>query len=69
MLIYIPLWRKKFYPLIENDELNEEGVMTILREISVPLGGGRIEVSLLELLPMQCQVNLLDLLEEYQKNR
>jgi hypothetical protein len=60
---------EKVYPLIENDELNEEAVMTILREISVPLGGGRIEVSLLELLPMQCQVNLLDLLEEYQKNR
>ncbi|MGB5592934.1 MAG: DUF3181 family protein [Crocosphaera sp.] len=60
---------EKVYPLIENDELNEEAVMTILRQISVPLGGGRMEVPLLQLLPMQCQVNLLDLLEEYQKNR
>ena len=60
---------EKVYSLLENDELSEEAVIEILRDISVPLGGGRKEVPLIELLPMQCQMNLLDLLEEYQKNR
>ena len=59
---------EKVYPLLENDELSEEAVLAVLRNICVPLGGGRKEVSLLELLPMQCQVNLLDLLENYQKS-
>ncbi|MDJ0598507.1 MAG: DUF3181 family protein [Crocosphaera sp.] len=58
---------EKVYPLLENDELSEDKVIDILREISVSLGGGRKDVPLLELLPMQCQMNLLDLLEEFQK--
>ncbi|MEA5509321.1 DUF3181 family protein [Crocosphaera sp. UHCC 0190] len=60
---------EKVYPLIENEELNEDAIISILRQIKVSLGAGRIEVSLLDLLPMQCQVNLIDLLEDYQKNR
>ncbi|MDJ0730325.1 MAG: DUF3181 family protein [Crocosphaera sp.] len=58
---------EKIYPLLENDELSEDKVIDILRQISVSLGGGRKEVPLLELLPMQCQMNLLDLLEEFPK--
>ena len=56
---------EKVYPMIENDEVSEEAVIDILRQISVSLGGGRKKVPLLELLPMQCQMNLLDLLEEF----
>jgi Protein of unknown function (DUF3181) len=59
---------QKVYSLIEDDELSEDAVIKILRSIPVKLGGGKLEVPLLDLLPMQCQVNLLDLLEEYQKN-
>lgn len=58
---------EKVYPMIENEEVSEEAVIDILRQISVSLGGGRKEVPLLELLPMQCQMNLLDLLEEFLK--
>ncbi|MGK7892486.1 MAG: DUF3181 family protein, partial [Xenococcus sp. (in: cyanobacteria)] len=46
---------EKVYPMIENEEVSEEAVIDILRQISVSLGGGRKEVPLLELLPMQCQ--------------
>ncbi|MDJ0507716.1 MAG: DUF3181 family protein [Crocosphaera sp.] len=60
---------EKVYSLLENDHLTEDTVIDILRDIPVSLGGGRKEVPLIELLPMQCQMNLLDLLEEYQKNR
>jgi Protein of unknown function (DUF3181) len=59
---------EKVYSLLEDDELSEDAVIKILRGIPVKLGGGKLEVPLLDLLPMQCQVNLLDLLEEYQKN-
>lgn len=59
---------QKLYSLLEDDELSEDAVIKILRGIPVKLGGGKLEVPLLDLLPMQCQVNLMDLLEEYQKN-
>jgi hypothetical protein len=59
---------EKVYSLLEDDELSEDAVIKILHGIPVKLGGGKVEVPLLDLLPMQCQVNLLDLLEEYQKN-
>ncbi len=58
---------EKVYPLLENDELSDDKVNEILQQISVPLGGGRKQVPLLELLPMEGQSNLLDLLEEFQK--
>jgi hypothetical protein len=43
--------------------------MSLLREIKVTLGGGHLQVSLADLLPTKCQVDLIDLLEEYQKSR
>ena len=58
---------EKVYPMIENEEVSEDGVIEILRQISVSLGGGRREVPLLELLPLQCQMNLMDILEEFLK--
>lgn len=58
---------EKVYPLLENDELSEDAINDILRNISVSLGGGKKELSLFELLPKQCQTNLLELLEEFQK--
>jgi hypothetical protein len=59
---------EKVFPLIEENQLNESAVMDILREIKVSLGGGHLQVSLADLLPTKCQVNLMDLLEDYQKN-
>lgn len=59
---------EKLYPLLEDNQLGEDAVIGILQGIPVKLGGGKKTLPLLDLLPMQCQVNLLDLLEEYQKN-
>jgi hypothetical protein len=59
---------ERVYPLLEDRSLNEDEVLKVLHGIPVKLGGGKLEVPLVELLPMQCQVNLIDLLEEYQKN-
>jgi hypothetical protein len=59
---------EKIYPLLEDDALTEDAVTAVLRDIPVKLGGGQTELPLSQLLPMQCQVNLVDLLEEYQQD-
>ncbi len=59
---------KKVYTLLEDDALSESEVNQILRDIPVLLGGGKKEVNLLDLLPQNSITNLMDLLEEYQKN-
>jgi Protein of unknown function (DUF3181) len=59
---------EQVYPLLENDSVSEDAVVAILQKIPVKLGGGKKELPLLDLLPMQCQVNLIDLLEEYKQN-
>ncbi len=58
---------ERLYPLMTEDNLSEDQVVQILQSIPVKLGGGKREVPLVDLLPMQCQVNLLDLLEEFQR--
>jgi hypothetical protein len=40
----------------------------VLKQISVKLGGGKLEVPLSDLLPMQSQVHLMDVLEEFQRD-
>src|SRR4028118_257801 len=59
---------ERVYPLLTNNTLEEREVVRILEDIHVQLGGGKRQVSLLDLLPTSCQVNLMDLLEEYQRN-
>lgn len=58
---------EQLYPLLVDNSLAENQVQRILQNISVKLGGGKREVPLEDLLPMQCQVTLMDLLEEYQR--
>lgn len=59
---------EQLYPLLTSNSLEEDTVVQILQKIPVKLGGGKREVPLADLLPMQCQVNLMDLLEEYQRS-
>ena len=58
---------RKFFPLIEDDSLSQDEVMQILRSVFVPLGGGKLEVPLAELIPTQLVSNLLDILQEFQR--
>jgi hypothetical protein len=58
---------QQLYPLLTNKTLQEDQVTKILQAIPIKLGGGKREVPLSDLLPMQCQVNLMDILEEYQR--
>ena len=58
---------QQLFPLLTNNTLAEDQVTKILQNIPVKLGGGKRQVPLSDLLPMQCQVNLMDILEEYQR--
>lgn len=59
---------EKLYPMLEAGSLNEDQVSQVLAGIPVKLGGGKREVPLVDLLPMQCQVTLMDVLEDFQRN-
>ncbi|MBF2080300.1 MAG: DUF3181 family protein [Synechococcales cyanobacterium T60_A2020_003] len=59
---------EQLYPLLEEGRINESTVSSILQNISVKLGGGKLDVPLANLIPMQGQVTLMDLLEEFQRN-
>ncbi len=59
---------QRLYPLIAEGNLNQDEVLQILQSIPVKLGGGKREIPLVDLLPMECQINLIDLLEEFQRN-
>ena len=63
--LHTPL-AEKLLPMLSAGDLSEDGVVKILQDIPIRLGGGRRTLPLADLLPMQCQVNLMDLLEEYQ---
>lgn len=58
---------EQVYPLFSNGPLEENQVLSILQAIPVKIGGGKRELPLADLLPMQCQVQLMDLLEEFQR--
>ncbi|HEY9810462.1 MAG TPA: DUF3181 family protein [Halomicronema sp.] len=59
---------QQLFPLLENNRINEDEVLGILQGITVKLGGGKRELPLSDLLPVQAQVQLIDVLEEFQRN-
>jgi Protein of unknown function (DUF3181) len=59
---------EQLYPLLTQKTVSSEQVQVILKGIAVKLGGGKMEVPLSDLLPMQSQVHLMDVLEEYQRD-
>ena len=58
---------QQLYSMLENGNLDEDKVGQVLQSIPVKLGGGKREVPLADLIPMQCQVQLMDILEEFQR--
>lgn len=58
---------EQLYPMLENGKLDADKVGQVLQGIPVKLGGGKREVPLADLIPMQCQVQLMDVLEEFQR--
>lgn len=58
---------EKIYPLLADKSCSEKQIQEIMSNIPVKVGGGKREIPLLDLLPMQCQVKLMDILEEFQR--
>lgn len=59
---------QQLYPMLEDGNIDADKVGQVLQGIPVKLGGGKREVPLADLIPMQCQVQLMDVLEEFQRN-
>lgn len=57
---------EKLAILIEEDAVSDQAVQSILKGISIPLGGGKQSLPLIDLLPMQALVALMDIIEEHQ---
>lgn len=55
-------------PLVAEGTLSNAAITEILRQIPVKLGDGRLEVSLVDLIPTAIQGNLVNLLQDYQEN-
>lgn len=64
--LHTPL-AEKLLPLVTGDSVSEDGVTKVLQDIPIKLGGGRKTLPLSDLMPMQCHVNLIDLLEDFQR--
>jgi hypothetical protein len=64
--LHTPL-AEKLYPLLLDRAVSEQAVTDILTEMTVKIGGGKREIPLLELIPLQCQINLMDALEAFEK--
>lgn len=59
---------EQLYPLVGRGSLTEDQVLNVVKQIPVKLGGGKVEVTLADLLPMQSQVHLMDAIEEFQRD-
>jgi Protein of unknown function (DUF3181) len=58
---------QRLAPLLLDGNIDEARVLKELSAIPVQMGGGKKELPLSDLVPMQCQVNLMDLLEDFQQ--
>jgi Protein of unknown function (DUF3181) len=59
---------QQLYPMLQDGNLDDDRVGQVLQGISVKLGGGKREVPLADLIPMQSRVHLMDVLEEFQRD-
>lgn len=59
---------QQLYPMLADGNLDDDKVGQVLQGIAVKLGGGKREVPLADLIPMQSRVHLMDVLEEFQRD-
>ncbi|MDX2099097.1 MAG: DUF3181 family protein [Leptolyngbyaceae cyanobacterium bins.59] len=56
---------EQLYPLLTSNTLQEDRVMQVLNGISVKLGGGKRELPLADLIPLQGQATLMEILRRF----
>ncbi|NEQ46899.1 MAG: DUF3181 family protein [Leptolyngbya sp. SIOISBB] len=57
---------QRLYPLLVDDRIGESDVTAVLQDITVPVGGGRQQIPLMDLIPVGCMSDLLQALEDFQ---
>ncbi|MEM9220689.1 MAG: DUF3181 family protein [Cyanobacteria bacterium P01_F01_bin.150] len=65
--LHTPL-AEALYPMMADGKINEGQVKSVLQAISVPLGGGKKTLTLLDLIPSSGIMDLMDVLEECQRD-
>ena len=65
--LHTPL-AEAFYPMLVDGNLDEQAVEEVLRNTSIKIGGGKRTLPLLDLIPSQGFRDLMDTLEECQRN-
>lgn len=64
--LHIPL-AERVFPLLESDNLRRSAVEAILQQLTVAIGGGKVEISLLDAVPTPIIDQLMTVLEDYQQ--
>ncbi len=64
--LHIPL-AEQLYPMLEENRLDEAAVKQTLERILVPVGGGKISIPLAQLISESIQADLIERLEEFQR--
>lgn len=57
---------QRLYPLVTDNRIGESDVTVVLQDITVPVGGGRRQLPLMDLIPAGCMSDLLQVLEDFQ---
>jgi hypothetical protein len=59
---------EKLYPLVDEDRVTENAVMDILRSTAVPIGGGKQDIPLADLIPATGLSDLMRAIADYQRD-
>jgi len=65
--LHTPL-AEKLAGLLEENDLSESSVKSIMSSFQVTVGGGQGQLPLSDLVPNQCYPDLMDVLEEHQRD-
>jgi Protein of unknown function (DUF3181) len=58
---------ERFYAMLSEGRLDDSQILQVLQDVPISLGGGKREIPLADLIPRQCQTQLTNILEEFQR--
>ncbi|MDB9526636.1 DUF3181 family protein [Oscillatoria sp. CS-180] len=56
---------QRLYPMVEDDRISESEIAKVLQDIPIPLGAGRKQLPLMDLIPASCMGDLVRVLEDF----
>jgi hypothetical protein len=58
---------ERLYPMLLEGRLDDSRILQVLQDLPISIGAGKREIPLVDLLPRQCQTQLTNILEEFQR--